>query len=77
MQIAKQVHSLALTQNDSALMTGAYNALACTAYSLGDFETARQHALRGAQVWRSGNQQSPVEEVDAPVCLLSSPCGSI
>jgi serine/threonine protein kinase/predicted ATPase len=72
MQIAKQVHSLALTQNDSALMTGAYNALACTAYSLGDFETARQHALRGAQVWRSGNQQSPVEEVDAPVvsCLV-------
>ena len=71
-QIAKQVHSLALTQNDSALMTGAYNALACTAYSLGDFETARQHALRGAQIWRSGNQQSPVEEVDAPAvsCLF-------
>jgi tetratricopeptide (TPR) repeat protein len=71
-QIAKQVHSLALTQNDSALMTGAYNALACTAYYLGDFETARQDALRGAQMWRSGNQGSPVEEVDAPAvsCLL-------
>ena len=72
MQIAEQVHSLALMQNDSALMTGAYNTLACTAYSLGDFETARQHALRGAQMWRSANQQSPVEEVDAPAvsCLF-------
>jgi serine/threonine protein kinase/tetratricopeptide (TPR) repeat protein len=72
MQIAEQVHSLALTQNDSSLMTGAYNALACTAYYLGDFETARQHAFRGAQVWRSVNQQSPVEEVDAPAvsCLF-------
>jgi predicted ATPase len=72
MRIAKQVHSLASKQNDSALMTGAYNALACTAYSLGDFETARQHALRGVQIWRSGKQQSPVEEVDAPAvsCLF-------
>ncbi len=71
-QIAEQVHSLALTQNDSSLMTGAYNALACTAYSLGDFETARQHAFRGAQMWRSANQQSLVEEVDAPAvsCLV-------
>jgi hypothetical protein len=71
MQTAKRIYSLAQEQNDSALLTGASNALACTAYYLGNFETARQHAMRGAQIWRSGTHQSSVEEVDAPAvsCL--------
>ena len=51
MQIAKRVYSLAQDQNDSALMMGAYRALACTLYFLGDFETARQYAI---VVFRSG-----------------------
>ena len=71
-QAAKQVYSVAHEQNDVALMTGAYNALACTTYCLGDFEKARQYAMRGAQIWRSAIVQSPVQEVDAPVvsCLF-------
>jgi predicted ATPase len=65
MQIAERVYSLAQEQNDAALMIGAYNALACTLYFLGDFETARQYTMLGVQVWRSGGVQSHVEEVDA------------
>jgi hypothetical protein len=46
-------------------------ALACTLYRLGDFETARQYAVRGCQVWRSGAVQAQIEEVSAPAvsCL--------
>jgi hypothetical protein len=65
MQIAERVYSLAQEQNDAELMLGAYNALACTLYFLGDFETARQYTMLGVQVWRSGGVQSHVEEVDA------------
>ena len=64
MQIAKRVYSLAQEQNDSALMIGAYRALAATLYYLGDFEAARQYAMRGVQIWRSGGVQSQVEDVD-------------
>jgi tetratricopeptide (TPR) repeat protein len=66
MQIAKQAYSLAQKQNNSALMLRAYRALAVTLYLLGDFETARQYALRGVQIWRSGGVQSPVEEISTP-----------
>ena len=71
-QAAKQVYSLAHEQNDVALMTGAYNALACTTYCLGDFKKARQYAMDGIQIWRPAIVQSPVQEVDAPVvsCLF-------
>jgi predicted ATPase len=71
MKIAKRVYSLAQDQNDSALMMGAYRALACTLYFTGDFETAREYAMRGIEIWRSGGVQSPVEEVTAPAvtCL--------
>ena len=62
MQIAKRVYSLAQEQNDSALMIGAYRALAGTLYYLGDFEAARQYAMRGVQIWRSGGVQSPVSK---------------
>ena len=54
MQIAKRVYSLAQEQNDAALMIGAYRALAATLFYLGDFESARQYAMRGVQIWRSG-----------------------
>ena len=71
MQIAERVHSLAQEQNESALMIGAYRALAATLYFSGDFEPARQHAMRGVEIWRSGGVQSLVEEVCASsvVCM--------
>jgi predicted ATPase len=71
MQIAKRVYSLAQEQQEPALMIGACQALAPTAYFLGDFETSREYAMRGVEIWRSGGVQSPVEEVDPPavVCL--------
>ena len=45
--------------------------MANTLYFLGDFEAARQYAMRGVEIWRSGGVQSPAEEVHAPVvtCL--------
>jgi serine/threonine protein kinase/predicted ATPase len=72
MQIAKRVYSLAQEQNDSALMIGAYRALAVTLFYLGDFDSARRYAMRGVQIWRSGGVQSPVEEITAPAvsCLI-------
>ncbi|MBV8969643.1 MAG: hypothetical protein JO331_11375, partial [Verrucomicrobia bacterium] len=71
MQIAGRVYSLAQEQNDSALMIGAYRALAVALYFLGDFEAAQKNAIRGVKTWRSKGVQSPVEEVMAPavVCL--------
>ena len=52
-------------------MIGACRALAGTLYLLGDFETARQYARRGVQIWRSGRVRSLVEEVVSPAvaCL--------
>jgi serine/threonine protein kinase/predicted ATPase len=74
MQIAKRAHALAEEQNNSALMIGAYRALAVTLYFLGDFETAKQYATRGVEIWRSGAVQSPVEEISTPgvICLVYS-----
>jgi hypothetical protein len=71
MQIADRVYSLAQEQNDSALMIGAYRALAVAQYFLGDFEAAQRNAIRGVEIWRSKGVQSPVEEVMTPavVCL--------
>ena len=71
MQIAERVYSLAQGQNDAALMLGAYSALACTLYFLGDFESARKYARHGVQIWRSGSVQSHAEDVHTPVvaCL--------
>ncbi len=66
MQIAKRVFSLAQDQNDPALMMGAYRALASTLYYSGDFEAAREYAMHGIEIWRSGTVQSPVEEITAP-----------
>ena len=57
MQIAERVYSLAQEQNDAALMIGAYRALACTLYYLGDFEAARQYSRRGVEITRSEKVQ--------------------
>jgi hypothetical protein len=71
MQIAKRVYSPAQERNDAGLMIGAYRALAVTFYYLGDLESARRYAMRGVQIWRSGDVESPIEEVTAPAvsCL--------
>jgi tetratricopeptide (TPR) repeat protein len=71
MQIAKRIYSLAQEQNNPAQMMGASRALACTSYFSGDFEAARENAIRGLQIWRSGGVQSHVQEVDPPAvaCL--------
>jgi hypothetical protein len=71
MQIAERVYSLAQEQNDARLMLGAYRILASTLYFLGDFETSRQYAMRGLEIWGSGGVQCQVEEVSAPAvnCL--------
>jgi predicted ATPase len=70
MQIAQRVYSLAREQNDPALLMGAYRALACTLCFLGDFDSARQYAMRGVEIWRSGGVQSPVEEIASPAVLF-------
>src|SRR5262249_40141635 len=53
-------------------MIGAYHAFATTLYFLGDFESARQYAMRGVQIWRSGTVQSSAEEYYTPAvgCLV-------
>jgi hypothetical protein len=72
MQIAERIYSLAQEQDDAALMLGAYNTLETTLFFLGDFETARQYAMHGVQLWRSGNVQADPEQYQAPVvsCLI-------
>ena len=71
MQVAKQLYSLAKGQNDSAQMISAYRALAGTHHFLGDFESSRQYAMSGIEIWRSGSVQSHKEDLDASavVCL--------
>jgi predicted ATPase len=71
MQIAKRVHALATEQEESAFIVGAYRVLAATLYFFGDFETARQYAMRGLLIWHSGGVQYPVEEPITPAvsCL--------
>jgi len=64
MQIAERIYSLAQEQNDSALMIGAYCALALTHYFSGNFETFRQYAMRAVGIWRSGGVQFVREELD-------------
>src|ERR1700739_4479105 len=71
MQIAERVYSLAQEQNDAALIIGADNALSMTLFLLGDFESARQYARHGVQMWRSGGVQTYAEDFHTPVvgCL--------
>ncbi len=71
MQIAKRAYSLAQVENDGGLLLGAYRALSCTFHYFGDFEAAREFALRGLQIWRSGGVRSYTEDLHSPVvsCL--------
>jgi adenylate cyclase len=63
LQIAERIYSLAQGQNDPAPIMGACTALAATHCYLGDdFKIARQYALRGVEVWRSGGVQTLLEE---------------
>src|SRR5271166_1773064 len=66
MQIAQRIYSLGREQNDPALKVGAYRALAPTAYFLGDFETAREYALRGVEIWRSDLPDRTLDASRAP-----------
>jgi tetratricopeptide (TPR) repeat protein len=72
MEVAEQIYSLAQEDSRSALMIGACRTLAFTLYFLGDFQTALQHAMRGVRIWRSGDVQSPIEEINASAvsCLV-------
>jgi len=71
MRIAERVRSLAEEQNDSALIIGAYQISAMTLYHLGYFQSAREYATRGVQIWRSGGGSSPVEDVEtSAICCL-------
>jgi hypothetical protein len=69
--VARRVHSLAMEEKNSAVMIGACKALVSTLYYLGEFETARQYAMRGVQIWLSGGVQYNAEDLHAPavVCL--------
>ena len=71
MQIAERVHSFAEELKESALVIGAYRALAGTLFFSGNFEAARKCAMRGVEIWRSGGAPSHAEFLDAPavVCL--------
>jgi hypothetical protein len=71
LQVAKRIYSLAQEQSSSAIMIRACQALVSTLYYLGDFQTARQYAGRGVQIWRLGEGESVVEDLDAPavICL--------
>ena len=53
-------------------MVGAYRSLAVTQYYFGDFEAARQSAIRGIEIWRSPSVPSHAEDLDAPfvTCLV-------
>jgi hypothetical protein len=71
MRIAERVRSLAEEQNSPALIIGAYHVLACTLYHLSDLWAAREYAMRGVQISRSGAVRSAVEDVEtAAVCCL-------
>jgi predicted ATPase len=69
MQIAERIHSLAQGQNDAALMIEAYRALAVTLHCSGDFETAKEYAMRAVQIWRSGYVRSHMEGPQTPVVV--------
>jgi hypothetical protein len=71
MPIAERVYSLVQELNDAGFMLGAYAGLAVTSYFLGEFESARQYARQGVQIWRSGRVQSYATEylTTVPPCL--------
>jgi hypothetical protein len=71
LRIAKRIDSLAQEHNDTALMMGACRALSGTLFFLGDFEFAREYAMRGLQIWRTRGTEYQPEEITAhPVACL-------
>jgi predicted ATPase len=73
MQIAERVHALAQEQNDAGLMLAACQAFAAIFYFLGEFDSSREYARHGVEIWRSGSIQFPVAvEIQPPVvnCLF-------
>jgi tetratricopeptide (TPR) repeat protein len=62
LQIAERVYALTQQQNDATLTIGAYRALSCTLWCLGDFESGQQYAMRAVEIWRSGGVQTYAEE---------------
>ena len=58
MRIADRIRSFAEEQKDPALLIGAYQISAMTLFHLGYFESAREYAIRGVQIWRSGGGSS-------------------
>jgi Protein kinase domain/NACHT domain len=71
MEIARRQYSLAQARNDPALIMGCYRHFAVVFYYKGDFDSARQYAMRGLQIWQSGGVRTPIEELIAPAveCL--------
>jgi hypothetical protein len=72
MRIAERLYSLARELNDAGHIIGAYGPLATTFLFSGEFETARQYARNGVQLWRSGNVEIPAHEyvVQVVTCLI-------
>jgi hypothetical protein len=72
MLIAQRLYGLAQAQNDAALLVGANRAVAGTLYFMGEFESARRYARRGARLWHVERVQPQAEEVIAPAvaCLF-------
>jgi hypothetical protein len=62
MQIVELLYSRVQEQNDAGLILGACSGFAVTFYFLGEFESARQYARHGVQLWRSGRVQSYTTE---------------
>ena len=60
LRVAQRVRSLAMGQNNSAIMIGACQALVSTLYYLGEFETARQYAALAAREMTSLGQVNGV-----------------
>jgi serine/threonine protein kinase len=65
-EITKRIYSLAQQQNDARIMLGACYAFAVTFYYSGDFESARQCATSGAEIWRSTRVRPFAQEFIAP-----------
>jgi Protein kinase domain len=67
----KEERSATHEQNDTALMMGAYRASSGTFSFLGDFEFAREYAMRGRQIWHTRRAECQAEEITAhPVACL-------
>jgi predicted ATPase len=72
LRLAERIYLLAEEVNHAALIVGACRAFTFTLTFLGDFEIAREYAMHGVKIWRSGVVASPIEEINAPglSCLV-------